>query len=215
MLELLKSYFFQNLVNLSEYQLPTLRYLGSTEEEIAQAKSNNTSWTNPYCHIVERKSHLYAKQIKGFQEYVTSFPKGPDSHEYKNDNYYKEYVEFIRVNAVKCNNNCDQKVCPFCSYRGVDHQNINCSAQKWAEVKAVHSTWRSYFMEYNDTLHKHELAIWHSYYDPIGTKLWAKSCPCHEVLYHDDRDVASIIKHLKQYDSRMLDLNVRLVTKLT
>ena len=214
MLEALKIYFFQNLVKLSEYQLPTLRYLGSTAAEIAEAKSKGTSWVKPYCHIQERESHLYADQIKSFQEYVNSYPKGSDSHSYNNDKHYEEYIKFIKENATKCNCNCHYKVCPFCSDCGVDHQKDNCSDQKWADVKANHSTWRSYFMDYSDTLNKHEWAIWHSYYDPIGLKLWAKACPCHEVLYDNSRSVADITRFLKHYDSRMLDLNVRLVKQL-
>ena len=194
MFELIKSYFFTNLVKLSEYQLPTLRYLGSNGAEIEP-----------------RESHLYNDQIVQFQDYVKKYPKGSDSHNYSKDAQYKDYVKFIKKTAVKCNSNCDYRVCPLCSECAIDHQKDNCSDQKWIDVKANHSTWRSYFIEYNDTLKKHEWAIWHSYYDPISLKLWAKACPCHEVLYNGYDDETTI-KALKHYDNRMLDLNVELIT---
>jgi hypothetical protein len=212
MIDFLLEYFFNTLIKFSEYQLPDLKRLGSTDEEIETAKKQGTTFVTPYYSIDYRQSKLFKNEINQFQWYVQKYKNGdPETHKYINDTEYQKYIDFIRKTAVKCNDNCNCKVCPFCRACKVDHQKDNCSDEKWKAVKETHSTWRSYFTEYDDMLKLHENAILRSYYDSISHKLWAKDCPCHEILYDNQRKDSFIIKMLKHYDSRMLDLNVQLI----
>lgn len=216
MFDLIKKQFYNTLITLSEYQLPTLRYLGSTLEEIAKARAEGKSWIAPYCRIAPRESHLFSNEIKRFQDYVKKYPKYSEdavSHNYSSDDDYKKYIQFIKKTAVLCNGNCGYDVCPFCNSCRVDHDKDNCADEIWDAVKKHHYTWRYYFMDKDETLNKHEWAIWHSYRDPIRTALWAKQCPCHEILYDTGRNENFMIEMLKFYDSRMLDLNVKLINE--
>lgn len=211
----IKNTFKENLEKFSEYQLSGLKYNGSTLEEIKNAKKNNESWTRPYCIIPRRETELFKNELKEFSEYYSKYPKYSNNKQiYKTDEEYKQYIKFIKETAVNCSGNCGYKVCPWCNHCKVTHQKNGCSNEKWNMIKTKYGTWRRYFMDtfydpYNqDKLTKHENAIYHSYFDRINSNLYFRHCPCNQILYDNDSE-DKVIKILKYYDSRLLDLNIQ------
>lgn len=209
---------------ISEFQLPGLRYLGSTRDEIEKAKAVKSSWTLPYCNIPQRTTHLFQEEMKRFKRYTDMYANRKDKRLYITSDEYREYIEFTKKHAVQCNENCSEEVCPFCHSCKVDHWKDSCSDEKWDLVKKHHGTWRQWFMdtkyprdEYymENKLHAHEWAIWHSYYDPIVHVLYARNCPCYEVLYDRNRSENDVIDSLRtRFDCRMLELNKSMVKKI-
>lgn len=209
----LKIFINKKIEQFSEYQLPGLICIEPTLEE---KNKRNESYCKSFYIIPPKKTDLYKKEIELFSNYTNKYKKVyySDRYKYISDKEYEDYIDFINNTALRCNDICSYKVCPWCKYCKVDHQKDRCGEEKMNMIKKKYGTWRRYFSGYNkesmdySIVYKHEQAIYRNYYEYISNALYAKKCPCQIVLYDNNISKSDIIRKLKFEDSRFLELNI-------
>ena len=166
--------------------------------------------TDSHYRLPPQKDHIYSKECEEFKSYYLS-NKGT-KFVCPTDQECKEFIAFTKKHGKKCkgaNRMCVYKVCPWCDKNKVIHDKDGCT--KVQEIKETYGTWRRHFMKLSKILEGHEWAIYRSYFQGIGFDLYAKHCPCFEVLNATTDDDIQLIKELKTVDARLLKLNMEKV----